>query len=117
MATSIDKTVAEEKEYVVGERSSTSMMGNDGIAKGRHSKPHEVGGVRKYKHERLRIEDNTIIPPPITPPRSQYGHCFQFQRMLSIVSLSIYRFGSDRRRSNSLVPKDLPMQWSPRQTS
>jgi len=54
------------------------MIGIDGSAKGKHSKPHEPEDVKKYKHETLKTEDIKTTPPPITPPRSQYGQFFQF---------------------------------------
>ena len=67
----------EGNEYVAGKRNSKLTIGMRGTSKGKHSKPQEPGDVKKYKHEKLRAEKIIATPPPITPPRSQYGQCFQ----------------------------------------
>ncbi len=68
----------EESEYDAGKSNKMLITGIAGRANGKHSNPQEPGDVKKYKHESLKIEDISIIPPPITPPFNQYGQFFQF---------------------------------------
>jgi len=57
--------------------SNKSTNGNIGLTKRKGRQRKLPGDVFSHSQEKSSTTEIMVIPPPITPPRNQYGQCFQ----------------------------------------